>query len=216
MQLGELRLYYTDSLSSSHTANFNRQILNETTMKTSAFPGKLVGILLAIGLLGWVVYSSGYFQTDTGEGSNEEPPSAMTASDALANAFSRNDWQDVETACRVLLNKDPFHAEARFNLGYSLFRQDRLEEAAENYIQSKDFLPFRDYSFFNLACIYARQKKQDLAIENLQKALENGFASSRGILINQDLIALRDHPLFQKLVDMENNNRGNKNEIQGN
>lgn len=176
-------------------------------MKRSAFTGKLVGVLLAIGLLGWVAWSSGYFQSIVGSETDEEPPTAMTAAEAMENAYARNDWKELENACRVLLDQDPFHAKARFNLGFSLYRQERLDEAAENYLQSKDFLPYRDHSLFNLACIYARQNKPELAIENLRLAVENGFASSRGILSNAELKSLYDHPVIHELVAKENENR---------
>lgn len=185
-------------------------------MKTSATAGKFVGLSLAIALLAWVIYSSGYFGSEETDEAVKNPLTVSNAAAALENAFSRTDWPDVESACRVLLDQDPFHAEARFNLGFSLYKQDRLDEAAEHYLQSKDFAEFRDYSLFNLACIDARQNKPEQAIEYLKEALENGFASSLGIENNQDLKSLGDHPQFEQLVIMENQNRGTRRDAQGN
>ena len=185
-------------------------------MKTSATTGKFVGLSLAFALLAWVIYSSGYFGSEETDEADKNPLTISNAAAAMENAFSRADWPDVESACRLLLDQDSFHAEARFNLGYSLYKQDRLDEAAEHYLQSKDFAEFRDYSLFNLACIDARQNKAEQAIEYLQKALENGFASSIGVENNQDLKSLRDHPQFEQLVIIENQNRGTRRDAQGN
>jgi tetratricopeptide (TPR) repeat protein len=188
------------------------------TSPTTKKPGSLGGILLGLGLvlalLAWVLFGSGYFYQDTGDNNDSDLPTTDKADVAMESAFNRRNWTRLEAACRELLDQDPFHAEARFNLGYSLFQQDRLDEAETEYLQARDFSEYRDYATFNLACIYARQDKPDRAIEFLQSVLDRGFASVRGIGQNQDLKSLQDRPEFAGLVEQESRNRGNRKQGQ--
>ncbi len=53
---------------------------------------------------------------------------------------------------------------------------------------------------YNLACIYSLQKKKNLAIETLEKAVAGGYTDKAHILSDTDLDNIRKDKRFQKLV----------------
>jgi Flp pilus assembly protein TadD len=161
-------------------------------------------------ILSAIVVSSGILQPRAQASGESSKESSRPPDQRLNAAISRGDWAASEAACRELIALDAFDARARFNLGYSLHLQKKLDEAAENYNKSKNFNEFRLFSLYNLACISALQDKPDEAIEFLRTAISEGFFSRRGIASDADFATLSGDPEFHRLVMQERINRDQK------
>jgi hypothetical protein len=60
--------------------------------------------------------------------------------------------------------------------------------------------PHFNLAWYNLACVYGRQKKADQAVESLNSAIENGFADLCFMEHDPDLDAIRDSAGYQKIL----------------
>ena len=189
-------------------------MMNETSNSPTPIKGRIprwlqtvIGLTVFLAVLATILYSTGILRGEIGATGNETTDSTLTLAQQMFTSRNRGDWAGTERACRELIRIDPFDSLAVFNLGYSLHRQKRLDEAAEQYRISKDFHEFRPFSLYNLACIDALQQRPDEAIGNLNAAISEGFISRQGISGDADFAGLKDDPEFQRLVLLESVNR---------
>lgn len=188
-----------------------KQPIAATEPGSAAFPRWLksvIGITVFLAILATILYSTGFFQRGFATGNTRRanykplPPAQL-----MAINIEERDWPRAEENCRKLLAEDQFNAHAIYNLGYILQRQDRLDEAAEQYRKSSEFLDYRADSLYHLACIDALQDRPEEALAKLEAALQDGFLSGDGIAVDPDFAALREDPQFKRLVRMESGNR---------
>lgn len=74
----------------------------------------------------------------------------------------------AEREFRKASMEDPDNADARFGLGYVLFRQDRLDEAIEEYKRGMEIDANDPDSHYYLGIIYNEKNMQDEAREELK------------------------------------------------
>lgn len=127
-------------------------------------------------------------------------------------AIERNNWRMAENAFREMIEADQFDGRSLYNLGFTLHRLDRLDEALEYYEQASDFVEFKDWSFYNLACIHALQQRPDDAIEALDQSVNAGLRLPGRIEDDEDLVSLHDDPRFlqialQQYINVRNRHR---------
>jgi tetratricopeptide (TPR) repeat protein len=92
--------------------------------------------------------------------------------------------EDYQTAVR--LEPDIFEHHGTFG---QILEERSVEERAK-------------YHFF-LAKLYAKQGRNELAIQNLRKALEEGYKEKKKLEEEPDFAGLKDLPDFQKLLTTE-------------
>lgn len=68
-------------------------------------------------------------------------------------------------------NPNPYNSEAYYDLGLSLFYQERFEEAYDAFFKAAWSNEQQEMSFYFLAVIAARQKKYEVALQFIEKAL---------------------------------------------
>jgi tetratricopeptide (TPR) repeat protein len=117
------------------------------------------------------------------------PDSASIHSNLGTAYFARKKYDDAMKEYQLALKLDPMVFETRGTQGVLL--EDRtVEERAKFY--------------FYLARAYARSGQSDLALQNLRKALESGYAKVKEEMEkNPDFASLRDNPEFQRLLKLE-------------
>jgi tetratricopeptide (TPR) repeat protein len=102
--------------------------------------------------------------------------------------FARKQYEkameDYQTAVR--LEPDIFEHHGTFG---QILEERSVEERAK-------------YHFF-LAKLYAKQGRNELAIQNLRKALEEGYKAKKKLDEEPDFAGLKDLPDFQKLLTVE-------------
>ena len=87
-----------------------------------------------------------------------------------------------------------------FRYGYCLHGAGDLDKAIEVHKKAAEFDRLAPVATYNLACAYSLQKKTDLAIEALNKAVEMGFNDAGQIENDSDMNNLRDDKRFTALL----------------
>ena len=83
---------------------------------------------------------------------------------------------------------------------FTLKRLDRLEEAKNEMRKGIEQNPNDPIIVYNAACFYALIDDKPAAIENLKKAMENGFENYNYLKHDPDLNCLQNEPDFQALM----------------
>lgn len=88
------------------------------------------------------------------------------------------------------------------SLGNSYLERSQYSKALEQYRRVLDLEPKNPTAYYNIACVYSRQKKSKEALEALKQALEYGFDDFDWMEKDPDLDNIRDLPEFLNLVDL--------------
>jgi tetratricopeptide (TPR) repeat protein len=102
--------------------------------------------------------------------------------------FARKQYEKATEAYQTAMKIDPDVFERHGNVGVIL-EERSVEEKAK-------------YHFY-LAKLYAKQQRNDLAIQYLRKSLEEGFKEKKKLEEEADFAALRDLPEFKELIAKE-------------
>ncbi|RKZ35245.1 MAG: hypothetical protein DRQ49_19740, partial [Gammaproteobacteria bacterium] len=81
----------------------------------------------------------------------------------------------------------PDFKECLNSLGIMYATINDLAKAAQCYEKLAALLPDNPKVYYNLACLYARQNKKDMAVRNLKKALDAGYNDLEHIRADKDL-----------------------------
>ena len=102
--------------------------------------------------------------------------------------FSRKQYDQCAEANQMALKLDPEVFERRGNFGTTLENRDVLERAKYHYY---------------LAKMYAKSGRNDLALQYLRKALEEGFKEKDKLKKDPEFAGMRDLPEFKELLASE-------------
>ena len=102
--------------------------------------------------------------------------------------FSRKQYQKAMEDYQAAVHMDPGIFEHHGTFG-QILEERSVEERAK-------------YHFF-LAKLYAKQGRNELAIQNLRKALEEGYKAKNKLDEEPDFAGLKDLPDFQRLLAVE-------------
>ena len=98
------------------------------------------------------------------------------------------------------LDKPDYHA-AWYNRGIVLGNLCRYEEAITSYEKALEFKPDDPNPYFNKACAYSLQNQIELALENLQKAIQLNPEKYREMAkTDSEFDNIRHDPRFQALI----------------
>jgi tetratricopeptide (TPR) repeat protein len=117
-----------------------------------------------------------------------EPNSAAFYSNLGTAYFAEKKTKEFWDAYNKALQLDPEVFEHRNTFGVTL--QDRTVQERARY-------------HFYLAKLYAGQGRQDLALQYIRKALEEGFTDRKKFLQDPEFAAMRDLPEFKELLKLE-------------
>ena len=98
------------------------------------------------------------------------------------------------------IDADPQLPEAFNGVGVTYRMRNDLPVALAWYKRALSVDPDFGDAYYNMACVYALQGQDDLALRYLQIAAVNGYATAEGIDEDPDLAALRDKPAYRALV----------------
>ncbi len=122
-------------------------------------------------------------------------------------------WKNLETLQNIIakhqkamadikkqLQSQPFNSDLLYQLSSLHVALGQYDQAARTYETLAAILPGNATIFYNLACLYARQKQTEQAITNLKKAIHSGYADWRHIKTDNDLENIRHTGYFQNLM----------------
>ncbi len=116
------------------------------------------------------------------------PNSASIYSNLGTAYFARKKYKEAMEIYQTALKLDPNVFENHSSYGV-LLEERNVEERAKFH--------------FNMAKLYAQAGRNDLALQYLRKALEEGFKDKKKIAEDPDFQAMRDLPEFKELLALE-------------
>jgi tetratricopeptide (TPR) repeat protein len=121
------------------------------------------------------------------------------------NARSKEIFEEnLENAIRefsLAIEKNPNYAEAYSNRAVAYMLQKKFNKAEEDLLKAKQLNPDSPTIRYNLVCLYSLTGKLDLALDELDTALEKGFNDYEALRKDPDLNNLRKHPEFRKILE---------------
>jgi tetratricopeptide (TPR) repeat protein len=96
---------------------------------------------------------------------------------------------------------DPRSATAYGNRGVAFIQQKKYNKAREDLTEAIKLDPDDRIALYNLAVVHTLQKDLDLALDALDKALIKGFNNYDALRNDRDLMELRKHPEFRKILE---------------
>ncbi|MGB3007098.1 MAG: tetratricopeptide repeat protein [Chitinophagaceae bacterium] len=99
------------------------------------------------------------------------------------------------------VKKDPGSSLALLNLGLVNHALQQYDAAILHFQNAIKLDPGKSKTYYQMACSYALSNKPELAIQNLRLAYEKGYKNTESLLIDTDLLVLKDNKDFQALLD---------------
>jgi Ca-activated chloride channel homolog len=126
--------------------------------------------------------------------------------------YEKKNYSDAEVAYKKALSKTPGSVSASFNLGNTLYRQDKLDNAVEQYNQLADNKNLDKKQlgmvYHNLGNSLLQSKKIEESIEAYKKALKN----NPGDIETKYNLAFAQRLLKNKPKQNQQNKQDNKNQ----
>jgi tetratricopeptide (TPR) repeat protein len=100
-----------------------------------------------------------------------------------------------------VLKRDPSYTEVIEILGGLYTKHGRVTDGLRMDRRLVRLLPSNATAHYNLACSLALVKKKSEALRSLRQAIELGYRDVDWMQQDPDLDTLKNHPLFQALLD---------------
>ncbi len=118
--------------------------------------------------------------------------------------LSRKAVRDLDVKISFLegvLRRDPNYVDALQILGDHYTQRGKFGESLQVDQQLARLEPADPLVFYNLACSYSLNRKFELAVGALERALSLGYRDFKWLAKDPDLTPLRKHPTFQSIKD---------------
>lgn len=112
--------------------------------------------------------------------------------------------ENIENALKefsLAIQKDPGYAEAYSSRGATFMQQKKFNKAEEDFRRAKELSPGSASVSYNYACLHSLKGNVDLALDEIDAALTNGFSDYDALRLDPDLSNLRKHPEFRKILE---------------
>jgi tetratricopeptide (TPR) repeat protein len=123
--------------------------------------------------------------------------------------YTAGKFTDAETAYRKAINKNPKSVEAAFNIGNTLYKQGKFEDAAKQFSSINDSIGDKQIlskSFYNLGNAYFKANKLQESASAYKNALRNN-STDMDAKFNLSLV---QHMLKQQQDKKDQDNKDNK------
>jgi len=95
----------------------------------------------------------------------------------------------------------PTFADAYSNRAVAYMQQNKMNKAEEDLKKAIELNPKNPFARYNLASLYSLTKKVDLALDQLDASLANGFDRYDELRNDPDLANVRKDPEFRKVLE---------------
>lgn len=123
------------------------------------------------------------------------------SSPLIAQVFQANqDWENATLAYKAILKKRPKDVSARLNLGRSLLRANKADEAIRELTEVWELNVQRGIVGFRLAISFALKKDKEMTLKWIKLTIEAGFDEKEVFLMHPTFGFLKDDPRLKELV----------------
>ncbi len=136
-----------------------------------------------------------------------DPRSAMKVTSAQTKLLLRGksllaagQFEKAREQFKKVLKEDSGNPNALAGIGVSYYGRQDYKEALKYYKKALSEDPNYSMAYYNMACIYALQKKPDMALRYLKMSVLNGFEAASTIENDPDLSSLRQLPEYQQIL----------------
>jgi len=174
--------------------------LNKVRGGGIAIAGMVVSSILILSSLGWIGKKNvpaDYLPT----------PAAAPVVEAQINFqqgmnyVKSRDWGPAISEFSVAIKKDPNYAVAYANRAIAYMQTGKLNKAQMDLSEAVRLAPKDPFAHYNLAALYARQNRLDLALDELDSALAADFNDYDALRGDPDLANLRAQPEYRRVLE---------------
>jgi hypothetical protein len=126
----------------------------------------------------------------------------MPKKNAIARKLSKLEQRNLDIEIQFmegLVRRDPEYVAALRILGDDYTRRGRVQEGLQVDLQLVRLCPQDAGVHYNLACSYSLAGQCDLAVDELDHAIDLGYRDFRWLSRDPDLRNLRRHPSFKSI-----------------
>lgn len=125
----------------------------------------------------------------------------VTAKNARDAVNRRENLENALNEFSLAIKKEPGYAEAYSNRAVAYMQLRKFNKAQEDLNQARTLAPDSAGIRYNLASLYSLKGDVDLALDEIDAALERGFADYDALRRDPDLDNLRKHGDFRKILE---------------
>lgn len=112
-----------------------------------------------------------------------------------------NDYENAIREFSLAVEKQPDYAMAYSNRAAAYMQQKKLNKAFDDLMKACQIAKTEPIIYYNLTAVLSLQLKIDLALDSLDKCLDFGFNDYNSLRTDPDLVNLRKHPEYRKILD---------------
>lgn len=125
----------------------------------------------------------------------------VTAKNARDAVNRQENLENALNEFSLAIKKEPGYAEAYSNRAVAYMQLRKFNKAQEDLNQARTLAPDNAGIRYNLASLYSLKGDVDLALDEIDAALERGFADYDALRRDPDLDNVRKHGDFRKILE---------------
>ena len=117
------------------------------------------------------------------------------------NYLKPHDYDNAIKEFTVAIQKHPAYDVAYSNRAVAYMQQKKFNKAMDDLNKAVEINPNNSTVHYNFMALYSLQNQLDRALDSLDRALELGFNNYDALRTDPDLVNVRKHPEFRKILE---------------
>lgn len=117
------------------------------------------------------------------------------------NYLKSHDYDNAIKEFTVAIQKHPAYDVAYSNRAVAYMQQKKFNKAMDDLKKAEEINPNNSTVHYNFMALYSLQHQLDRALDSLDRALELGFNNYDALRTDPDLVNVRKHPEFRKILE---------------
>jgi tetratricopeptide (TPR) repeat protein len=117
------------------------------------------------------------------------------------NYLKSHDYENAIKEFTVAIQKHAAYDVAYSNRAVAYMQQKKFNKAMDDLKKAEEINPNNSTVHYNFMALYSLQNQLDRALDSLDRALELGFNNYDALRTDPDLVNVRKHPEFRKILE---------------
>ena len=117
------------------------------------------------------------------------------------NYLKSHDYDNAIKEFTVAIQKHPAYDVAYSNRAVAYIQQKKFNKAMDDLKKAEEINPSNSTVHYNFMALYSLQNQLDRALDSLDRALELGFNNYDALRLDPDLVNVRKHSEFRKILE---------------